>query len=569
MRNTFAVGLATIALALGAGNAFAVDADTFNPSGSLFDGQGTVSVVHPSIWFSNAMYGGTAMYWASQPVVLLKGDGSEEPVVGSMIGTYLGGGYNILGKARVDLGIPLYPFVGMGETSLSSGGIGDIRLTGVIPILDMEEDPIGFAFVPAFQLPTGSETLYVGAPSLGLDLGTAFGGFINTVGWAANANLYLSGKEEVEDLAFGTNLNVKGAVFMPIGTDFKAGAELSSMLTFAGGSPSYNRNPMEASIYGQFAKEDGLVVTTGLGTGVVAGVGAPAVRLFLAASYHTLGVPPVYDIDADGIPDASDRCPNDPEDRDAFSDVDGCPDLDNDSDNIADVKDQCPLQPEDMDNFHDEDGCPDPDNDGDKILDAEDLCPVEAGTPKAMGCPDRDGDLVKDKEDKCIDIPGPAETAGCPDRDKDKVPDMRDKCPDVPADPRADPARSDGCPSKVIVTKEKIEIMDKIFFETNKAKIMPKSFPLLTEIAKVLNDNPDIMLVEVAGHTDNKGDDAANQKLSDDRAASVLKWLVNEGKVDASRLVSKGYGETRPIDTNDTDAGRANNRRVEFVILKQ
>jgi outer membrane protein OmpA-like peptidoglycan-associated protein len=347
------------------------------------------------------------------------------------------------------------------------------------------------------------------------------------------------------------------------------GTELTSTLTLAGGVGPFNKNPTEGHLYAQYATDAGLVLSGGAGTGLVAGVGAPDVRLFANISYHTRGVPPVYDQDADGILDEADACPLEAEDIDSFEDEDGCPDLDNDQDGIPDERDQCPRQPEDIDTFKDMDGCPDPDNDGDRVLDSEDECPKQPGTIQTKGCPDGDGDGVVDSLDNCVDEPGPANTSGCPDRDRDRIPDKRDACPDEPADPRVDPARSDGCPKRVVVTMNKIEILDKIHFETGKAKIRRDSFDLLDEIAQVLVDNPDIASLEVAGHTDNQGGEELNMKLSQSRAEAVMMHLVKKGAIDPSRLVAKGYGPTRPIEDNSTEEGRAANRRVEFVILKQ
>ncbi len=274
------------------------------------------------------------------------------------------------------------------------------------------------------------------------------------------------------------------------------------------------------------------------------------------------------DRDKDGIKDDVDQCPDEPEDMDGFKDEDGCPDNDNDGDKIADSRDRCPDEAEDKDGFQDEDGCPDPDNDGDGILDRNDSCPNEPGTPETQGCPDRDRDGLADTEDECPDEYGPRETQGCPDRDSDRIPDKRDKCPDEPADPRVDPRRSDGCPARVLVTKEQVVILDKVFFDTNKATIKPVSFAILNDVAKVLETYTDIRKVEIAGHTDSDGNDAKNLQLSQARAESVRDYLVKKG-IDASRLKPVGYGETRPIADNGTAAGKAENRRVEFVILEQ
>jgi OOP family OmpA-OmpF porin len=104
-------------------------------------------------------------------------------------------------------------------------------------------------------------------------------------------------------------------------------------------------------------------------------------------------------------------------------------------------------------------------------------------------------------------------------------------------------------------------------FATASAAIVPgkQSEEVLSAVLKVLTDHPELKSVSVEGHTDNHGAPAFNKSLSEQRAASVVKWLVQHG-VDASRLSSQGYGFERPIDSNDTEDGRKNNRRVEFHI---
>ncbi len=246
------------------------------------------------------------------------------------------------------------------------------------------------------------------------------------------------------------------------------------------------------------------------------------------------------DIDGDGILDDVDKCPRVPEDLDGFEDEDGCPEDDNDADGIADKVDSCPMIPEDRDGFEDTDGCPDPDNDNDGIADKIDACPSEP----------EDKDNFED-DDGCPD----------PDNDKDGIPDVADKCPLEPGVP------PDGCPKKyvnVVVTDTKIEIKQTVYFDTNKATIKKVSFGLLNEVAQALKDNPKIK-VEVGGHTDSQGNDNSNLKLSQNRANSVRKYLIGQG-VAAERMTAKGYGENVMIADNRTADGRAQNRRVEFVI---
>jgi outer membrane protein OmpA-like peptidoglycan-associated protein len=120
----------------------------------------------------------------------------------------------------------------------------------------------------------------------------------------------------------------------------------------------------------------------------------------------------------------------------------------------------------------------------------------------------------------------------------------------------------------VVVTDTKIEILDKVYFEYNKAIIKSESFPILDAVAATLGGNPDISLVEVQGHTDERGNDAYNLDLSDRRAKAVVQYLVDKG-IDASRLQGQGYGETQPIDRRSNENAWAKNRRVEFLILSR
>jgi outer membrane protein OmpA-like peptidoglycan-associated protein len=249
--------------------------------------------------------------------------------------------------------------------------------------------------------------------------------------------------------------------------------------------------------------------------------------------------PKEKDTDGDGIIDKLDKCPTEPEDKDGFEDEDGCPDPDNDQDGILDKLDKCPMDPEDKDGFEDEDGCPDPDNDKDGILDADDKCPNDPGPKENGGCPDkdRDGDTVVDRLDKCPDQPGPPDNDGCP---KQKF---------------------------IVVTKEKIELKQKVHFATDKAKIMSDSFAMLQEIADVLKARPEIR-VRIEGHTDSRGSMKHNMKLSQARADSVKMFLVGQG-VDSSHMDARGFGPTQPIADNRTAVGREQNRRVEFIITAQ
>jgi outer membrane protein OmpA-like peptidoglycan-associated protein len=123
-------------------------------------------------------------------------------------------------------------------------------------------------------------------------------------------------------------------------------------------------------------------------------------------------------------------------------------------------------------------------------------------------------------------------------------------------------------PARVVLTASSIEIKDKIQFKLGSAEILPESFGLLDEIFDVMKDNPQIELLQIEGHTDSTGGAAINRKLSQERAGSVRKYLIDKG-IEGKRLTAKGFGPDKPIADNGTDAGREANRRVEFNIVKQ
>jgi outer membrane protein OmpA-like peptidoglycan-associated protein len=123
-------------------------------------------------------------------------------------------------------------------------------------------------------------------------------------------------------------------------------------------------------------------------------------------------------------------------------------------------------------------------------------------------------------------------------------------------------------PQRVVLTASSIKISDKVQFKLGSAELLPESFPLLDEVVAVLQDNPQIELIQVEGHTDSTGGAAINRKLSGERAGSVRTYLASKG-VDEKRMVAKGFGPDKPIASNDTPEGQEQNRRVEFNILKQ
>jgi OmpA-OmpF porin, OOP family len=321
--------------------------------------------------------------------------------------------------------------------------------------------------------------------------------------------------------------------FLPLrDNQFRLGAQIFGS-TGIGRSTTFDvdNTPLEWMLEGRMAlgqKKRGYV-GAGAGTRITPGY-APDFRLVALIGYHF----PIKDTDPDspgpkfkmnryqehgadtdkdGLPDDIDLCPTDPEDGKPPNPDDGCPQLpDRDGDGNPDTTDQCPDQPEDYDKVKDKDGCP---------------------------------------ED---------------DADKDNIGDAKDKCPEEPGVASNDPEKN-GCPQFIrkITGSSEIQILKQVQFATGKATILPASYPILDEVVRLLQVNPEIKHLDIEGHTDNKGSDDLNEKLSDARSKSVMQYIISKG-IDAGRLSAQGFGPRRPIADNNTAEGRQKNRRVEFHI---
>ena len=271
---------------------------------------------------------------------------------------------------------------------------------------------------------------------------------------------------------------------------------------------------------------------------------------------HTVGLSIKFggtDTDGDGIYDKDDACP-DVAGLEAFN---GCPDTD--ADGIEDAKDSCPNEAG-LEAFN---GCPDADADG--VADKDDNCPTVAGLKALSGCPDADGDGVTDGDDKCVNTVGPAENKGCPwpDTDGDGVLDKNDNCPNVKGT-----IANDGCPEAVTkkIQNTLNEYAKTILFDSGKSAIKTQTKSVLKDITAILKKYSTATFT-VEGHTDSTGSESTNQKLSESRANAVKDFLVANGII-SSRLSAVGHGESKPISSNKTRDGRANNRRVDINLVK-
>lgn len=250
------------------------------------------------------------------------------------------------------------------------------------------------------------------------------------------------------------------------------------------------------------------------------------------------------DADGDGVKDTEDECPEAP----GLESLNGCPD--DDGDGIKNSDDNCPMTA----GLASLNGCPDTDSDG--VKDSDDACPNVAGVAALNGCPDADGDGIIDANDACPNAAGSKSMSGCPDADGDSVADKYDKCPTV-----AGPASNNGCPEYPLSMLGDYDIN----FDLEKYNIDSADVQRLSTVIKVLlaNNNSNI---SIEGHADNSGEESFNNPLSKNRSSSIKDYLVNVG-IDADRLSIKAFGEAKPKASNETEEGRAINRRVEFKVV--
>jgi OOP family OmpA-OmpF porin len=531
---------------------------------------------------------GAVLDYGYKPLVAYDKDGNEKSaIVRHQLFTHVGGGIVIADRLRLALNLPLALYQDGEETQLNGEvfkpadkpAIGDLRFAADLRLAGETTDPITIAFGVRAWAPTGQRSQFTGDGSARIapqvlvagDLGILMYGARLAVVYRARDDAYAGGSLGSEMLG-SAGLGLKTADRrLVVGPEIFATSSFDDFFK--------TRTTPAEWIFGlHYDVTSDVRIGAGVGSGLTRGYGAPQLRTVASLEWVPAYEPP--DRDRDGIPDREDACPSMPGIRTEDPKTNGCPPpvLDRDRDGIPDPIDACPDVPGVHNSDPQKNGCP-PDRDGDGIPDVVDACPDVKGVadpdPHKNGCPpDRDNDGVYDHEDACPDTPGvrttDPKTNGCPppppDTDGDGILDKDDACPQVAGPPNTDPKKH-GCPL-VIVTEKEIKITEQVKFKFNSADILKESDNILEAVRKVLEDHPEIKKVRVEGHTDNVGNPVYNMQLSQRRAASVMKWLTDH-KIDQKRLVAQGFGITEPVDTNETDAGRANNRRVAFTITER
>lgn len=480
---------------------------------------------------------GASLNYIDEPLVLVdptQGDRRVTALVDDQLSLNLAVAYGVHERVEVGAGVPVILFQQTGDgggITSNDGvtGLGDARLFARFLLFGQATSGFSLAARGALSLPTAVGADYAGQPTVGFSPELVASFRTRLVLVSANLGARVRKRTNVGDLEVGSGgrygLGVAVAPWdYPVYLLGEASGEVAGIST--------SKTPLELRGGLRWDVTADLTLLGGYGRGVIGGYGAPDHRGLLTAAYrllrpkelppkpvpaHVTTSPENPDPDSDGILGDADACPEAAEDFDGFEDENGCPEEDNDGDGLLDEADECRNHAEDRDGFTDEDGCPDPDNDMDGLLDENDRCPIE---PEIINGVDDDD--------------------GCPDEGRQLV----------------------------TVGSTKIAIAEKLFFAHAKDEILAKSEAVLAQLATTLQRMQWLNKIRIEGHTDDRGDATQNRELSQRRAESVRKALLERG-VASVRLEAVGYGEEQPVDTNQTLVGRANNRRVEFVILEQ
>lgn len=567
-----------------------IDAQTFRPS---LDGTGTLLTDDAS--FSHYLRPSARLLfqYVNDPLVYVD-NGEQTRVVSDIVQADALLGLAI-DRVRVGVDVPVYLWTDGLEGQQT--GLGDVGAELRLGFLDPERAPLGLALHGRLDLPTATVAGSLGSGGLGYEAGGILD--VRTDATLVALNVGTRGKPEVDlgNVVVGDELYARLGVAQAMVDDDSVGLSAEAAASWTYGEPLDNRAALPVEVLGGgWLRGGDFALRVAAGLGVTDGVGAPDARALLSLGYEP---PLAADRDRDGISDSRDSCPSEAEDVDGYKDKDGCPD---------------PSTAVRI-SFVDEAGQPVP---GVRLAVEGGGVNQELPTGQALLHPGRYE--LRATAEGFVPLESPLEVPAGGEHAVSKVMtrpsgvlEIRVVGPDgQPIDARlevdgGDRGRTSGQayqlkvnpgvhqvramangyrlaeveleldsstreqieivmePSRVVVTVEKVELREKVLFDTNATTIKPASYPLLDDVVQVMRDHPEISLLRIEGHTDERGDDDYNQKLSEGRAEAIRQYLVEHG-VAAERLRSVGHGETKPLDPASTEDAWEKNRRVEMWI---
>ncbi len=557
---------------------------------------------HP--WYSSTRHlaAGLGVDYALNPLLFQSSASGGTATSVEAVGGMLTGRVDVMGSFadRVGVGASFpvaltqsgTPVTDSGATLGAASGvaIGDLRLSARVRVFGhADRDGVSLHVGAHLWAPLGARASNTGDEGVRIEPRLIAAGRGGPVRWSLSLAYHMRPEHVAALVAVTSELRMTAAVGVVAANDrLTVGPEVHAYTSLGdptgqGGAFSERLWGGEALLGAHYLAADAVMLGVGGGAGFGIGYGVAAARVLASVAYaprSSGGV--VYqralDSDADGVGDPDDLCPTTPKGDHPDPARRGCPEADSDGDGVIDHDDRCVNEPQGAQRDPVNAGCPLRDRDSDGLFDHEDTCPEQPPGPRPdpsrRGCPaaDRDGDGVLDHEDQCPEVAAglllDLQRRGCPlaDGDHDQVPDATDACPAQPGPPASD-ARRSGCPNeRVRVTESAIQVVGQVVFATNRDKIKRPGIPVLEAVADVMRGAPFIRRLSIEGHTDDRSTPERDLDLSERRARAVMRWLIQHGVV-AERLESHGFGQSRPVASNESEDGRAQNRRVEFRIV--
>ncbi|MDH5672286.1 MAG: OmpA family protein [Myxococcales bacterium] len=512
-----------------------LDTQRFHPratTGGYLQTEGS-HVRYPIDPFSMGMW----LSYGYNPLVVVGADGDiNQQIISSQLAFDLTASYAFATFFELGLHLPLAYLAG---DDVSEGALGDVRLLPKFRLLNDETDGIGLAVITELRAPTHTSSFYGGARMIGFAPRLLVDHKFGLSGFRLGLDLGVLIQEKTDFANVSAASELQAGLGM--GYRFDGGrSPVELMVDLRSGVGLTETDPEEIALETLGGVGIDLnpewTLNVGGGLGVLEGFGVPTFRVLAGVRWE----PSPNDPDHDGVAspteeqaEAARAASEDPEagdtgeggedgeggeggeggeDGEDGANADAVDDAARER-AIRDGYDACPDLPEDYDGIEDEDGCPEGDNDSDGVLDYLDRCDGEEET-----------------------INGFEDDDGCPDEG----------------------------PAQILVEDGRITILETIRFEPNSDRIERDSVPILEQIALTLRKHKNIKKVEIGGHTDSTGSRELNKRLSEKRARAVRRRLVRLG-IEPRRLSAQGFGPDKPIADNNTEEGRAKNRRVEFL----
>ncbi|MCA9491201.1 MAG: OmpA family protein [Myxococcales bacterium] len=511
-----------------------LSAQTFRPTvvGGHLLWVDEVGAVSDPLFRADALF-----HYTNDPLSYESVDGTETRLVSDILEADLMGSAS-LGPTQLGLVVPIYVYqAGIEERAPA---LGDVAIDGrLVPLRRGDVSPVGVSLGGRLWIPTSTAANALALGEGAYELSAAVDADVGPVLLAANVGTRGGPRAELESVVLNDAFLARAGAVYRFDEQTGAGLETSATLPYSAPLSTAGATDWEwlASGYRSFGDWK---LRGGVGSGITHGVGSPDFRVLVGVGWS---LPQPEPAPAPVVAPAPPPAP-------VIVDTDG--------DGWMDPDDPCPNEPEDLDGVRDDDGCPEPE------------------VAVRLRVVDPDGNLVETARTRISGVDG----AGGGDRRVELVPGtyrVEGNAPGfeaaslevVVAEPGGEIALvlQPEVGAKVVVTRDRIDLRESVLFATASARILPASDDLLSQVAQILADYPEIELLRIEGHTDSRGDAAYNLKLSQERAASVRQWLIDHG-IAGDRLESEGFGETRPLDPAQTAEAWALNRRVDLTIAR-